>query len=94
MHLERLLRIQAFNATYSAEMGKTVAPSDLPQHPRIVERLNQWLEGRGIKLLKEGGFNHYRVAQALLPTLTLKSLGKDRLDAFEDLFKRVNGALG
>jgi hypothetical protein len=68
--------------------------ADLGQHPRIIERINQWLKGKGgITLLKDGGFNHYRVAQALLPRLTDASLSETDLERFEKLFARVNIAL-
>ena len=47
----------------------------------------------GTTLLKDGGFNHYRVAQALLPNLTSTSLDTADLQRFENLFARVNSAL-
>ena len=88
------LYVDAFNAAYAKEMkGTTLAVADLGQHPRIIERINQWLKGKGITLLKDGGFNHYRVAQALLPRLTDASLSETDLERFEKLFARVNIAL-
>ena len=84
----------AFNKAYAKELkGASVAVSDLGQHPRIVERLNHWLKKNGISLLKDGGFNHYRVAQALLPMLTEASLSSADLDRFEKLFDRLNRLL-
>jgi len=89
------LYVDAFNAVYAGELkGSKLSLGELIPHPRIVERLNQWLRGKGITLLKDGGFNHYRVAQALLPRLTEASLSKADLDRFEKLFTRVNAALG
>ena len=88
------LYVEAFNAAYAKEMkGTTLAVADLGQHPRIIERINLWLKGKGITLLKDGGFNHYRVAQALLPRLTDASLSATDLERFEKLFARVNIAL-
>jgi len=51
------------------------------------------LDVKNIPLLKDGGFNHYRVAQALLPCLSATTLGPADLQRFEDLFARVNSAL-
>lgn len=39
--------------------------------------------------LKDGGFNHYRVAQAVLPTLTAATLKPDEVERFERLFLRL-----
>lgn len=59
------LYVNAFIRAYSKELkGTRLAVADLGSHPRIVERINQWLEAKNIPLLKDGGFNHYRVAQA------------------------------
>lgn len=88
------LYVEAFNAAYAKELkGVTLAVTDLAHHPRVIERINQWLKGKGITLLKDGGFNHYRVAQALLPRLTAASLSASDLERFEKLFARVNTAL-
>lgn len=88
------LYLRAFNAAYANELkGATVIMADLVRHPRIVERLNEWLMARQITLLREGGFNHYRVAQVLLPLLTDASLSATDLDRFEKLFDRLNSAL-
>lgn len=86
--------IAAFNQTYAKELnGMTVTADDLGAHPRMIERINQWLKAKGITLLKDGGFNHYRVAQAILPSLTAASLKADEVAHFERLFERVNTAL-
>jgi hypothetical protein len=60
--------------------------SAVGSHPRIVERINQWLDANNVPLLKNGGFNHYRVAQALLPCLNATTLAPEDLQCFEDLF--------
>lgn len=88
------LYVEAFNAAYAKELkGTTLALKELGHHPRIIERINQWLKGKGIVLLKDGGFNHYRVAQALLPRLTGAALSGPDFERFEKLFTRVNSSL-
>jgi hypothetical protein len=86
--------IAAFNQTYAKELKMAVLTADqLGAQPRMVERINQWLKQNGIALLKDGGFNHYRVAQAALPMLTVAALQPTDLARFERLFDRVSGAL-
>lgn len=88
------LYIAAFNQTYAKELNGTVlTAADLGAQPRMIERINQWLKQKGIALLKDGGFNHYRVAQAALPKLTGAALKPEDLARFERLFERVGGAL-
>jgi hypothetical protein len=88
------LYIDAFNKTYANELkGATLTIAELGKHPRIVERINQWLKGKGINLLKNGGFNHYRVAQSLVPMLTAAALTAADIERFETLFSRVNSCL-
>ncbi len=86
--------VDVFNAAYAKELkGANLTLSDLRPHPRIVQRINQWLEEKGIILLKDGGFNHYRVAQALVPKLTDTTLSTTDIERFDKLFARVNLAL-
>lgn len=88
------LYAEAFNAAYAKDLGGNKLDLDeLGKHPRTVERINQWLKAKSITLLKDGGFNHYRVAQALLPKLTAEALGADGLTPFEKLFTKLNSAL-
>jgi predicted ATPase len=85
--------IAAFNAAYAKELkGVLLTADELGAHPRMVERINQWLKQKGIALLKDGGFNHYRVAQAILPNLTT-ALKVNDLTRFERLFARIHEAL-
>ena len=96
--LEDLFRPQvyldAFNTAFKKELGgKVVKLADLPRHPRIIERLNKWLVDNGIALRKDGGFNHYRVAQALFPMITIDNVDSKELEAFGQLFERVNEQL-
>lgn len=88
------LYVEAFNSAYIKELNGTVlVVADLSQHPRIVERVNQWLKVKGIVLLKDGGFNHYRVAQSMLPLLKIASVQSGDLQRFEDLFEKLNNLL-
>ncbi len=90
------LYIDAFNAAYNKELkGTQLTSADLiTQHPRIINRINDWLTQKAIVLLKKGGFNHYRVAQALLSMLTEASLSVSDIERFEALFASINQALG
>lgn len=82
--------VAAFNAAYAKELaGAVLTTAELGSHPRIVERINQWLRAKGIDLLRDGGFNHYRVAQAVLRLLTAANLPAEHRERFERLFKRV-----
>lgn len=86
--------IAAFNATYAKELnGAVLTAADLGAQPRMIERINLWLKAKGITLLKDGGFNHYRVAQAVLPALTAATLNSDELARFERLFSKVGEVL-
>lgn len=88
------LYIKAFNTAYKKELnGIALSKKDLKQHPRIIEQINQFLKTKDITLLKNGGFNHYRVAQALLPILTDKNLSESDFARFETLFTCVNNVL-
>jgi predicted ATPase len=82
--------IEAFNAAYTKELkGTTLKAKDLGKEPRIVTRIDKWLAAKGIQLLKDGGFNHYRVAQALLQSLDARSFKPTELQRFERLFARI-----
>lgn len=86
--------ISAFNHAYNKELsGVELTAAELGAQPRMIERINQWLKAKGITLLKDGGFNHYRVAQAILPTLTVATLKPDELARFERLFSKVGEVL-
>jgi energy-coupling factor transporter ATP-binding protein EcfA2 len=86
--------VHAFNSVYAKELnGVTLTVGELGPQPRIIERINQWLKAKEIVLLKDGGFNHYRVAQAVLPSLTTDSFRPEELARFEKLFARVSELL-
>jgi hypothetical protein len=71
----------------------TLTASGLGAQPRMIERINHWLTAKNIMLLKDGGFNHYRVAQAVLPALTSAKLKPDELACFERLFSKLGEVL-
>lgn len=86
--------IAAFNAVYAKELnGGMLTGADMGAQPRMIERINHWLKAKDITLLKDGGFNHYRVAQAVLPALTAATLKPDELARFERLFSKVGEML-
>lgn len=86
--------VSAFNATYAKELaGRNLEIGELGSHPRVVERINQWLKEKGILLLKDGGFNHYRVAQAAIPMLTVVNMKPEYLARFEKLFSKISEVL-
>lgn len=58
----------------------------------MVERLNAWLQDNGVVLLKAGGYNHYRVAQSLLPLLTDK-IDPAVIARFKAIFAEVDSIL-
>ena len=88
------LYIAAFNTAYAKELNATaLTAAELGAHPRVVERINQWLKAKGITLLRDGGFNHYRVAQALVPALTISELEPHELARFERLFTKIGEIL-
>lgn len=86
--------IAAFNQAYARELkGLTMTAAELDEQPRIIGRINHWLKTKGITLLKDGGFNRYRVAQAILPALTADVLKPEELERFERLFAKVTEVL-
>lgn len=86
--------VAAFNSAYGKELaGNTLTEAELGPQPRIVERVNHWLKGKEVALLKDGGYNHYRVAQAALPLLVDTALTADDLARFERLFQRIHSAM-
>lgn len=86
--------IAAFNQAYAKELnGVTLTAAELGAQPRMIERINHWLKAKGITLLKDGGFNHYRVAETLLPALTATALSPEKLAPFERLFAKVGEVL-
>jgi energy-coupling factor transporter ATP-binding protein EcfA2 len=86
--------IEAFNKAYAKELGGAkVTIKELGPQPRMVERINQWLKSKGKTLLKDGGFNHYRVAQTILPMLTPGALKPDELARFARLFAKLDELL-
>lgn len=89
------LYLEAFNTAYKKELKRmSLKVNELnPGAARIVGRIDRWLETKGIKLLNDGGFNHYRVAQSLISEANLSNVGNDCLSSFTSLFGRVNKLL-
>lgn len=88
------LYVDAFNTAYSGELKNILLKvEDLGRHPRLVERINIWLKSKKIVLRKDGGYNHYLVAQSILPKLIAINLNQEDQKPFELLFKRVNSTL-
>jgi len=88
------LYVIAFNTAYAKALaGITLTLDDLGSHPRLVERINQWLKSCSITLARDGGFNRYRVIQAVLPLLSEAVLSDADLARFERLFTRIGEAL-
>ena len=79
-----------FNQAYVKQLGATpVTEKALPSGSRVIERLERYIETKGIVLRPSGGFNHYVVAShfAINPPA---SLDPDTLSRFEALFRTVN----
>lgn len=92
--LPESLYIEAFNKAYNKELGENKLDSvGLGEHPRIVEKINQWLKLNNIALLKNGGFNHYRVAQVLLPLISKKKVDSEIIERFRNIFDKLNSTL-
>ncbi|HEX5647414.1 MAG TPA: AAA family ATPase, partial [Nitrospira sp.] len=86
--------LAAFNQAYVTELkGVTLTAAELGEQPHITERINHWLKAKGITLLRDGGFNRYRVAQAILPALKADMFKPEELDRFERLFAKVTEVL-
>ena len=90
--LQGLITASASGAGLSVE-EKQANQLQIDSILQTIDRISSATNFQGIKLLNEGGFNHYRVAQALLQTLTADSFKPDELARFERLFARVGEAL-
>lgn len=84
--------LEYFNATFAKSLPKAVDETSLPPGDRVVDRLNRFLDGSGVKLRPSGSFNHYLVALEFAgkPPTTLDDT---TLAKFEELFKTVNALL-
>lgn len=82
--------LRLFNATFATGLGgREVNLADLPPGDRIVERITRYLGDTGIQLRPSGGVNHYAVANQLASSPS-RTVEKDTLTRFEELFKKVN----
>ncbi|WP_322924066.1 AAA family ATPase [Paenibacillus campi] len=88
--------LQIFNTAYKKELKEVeIKESDLPLNSqRVVERINNFLMSNDIKLRKSGGYNHYLIANQLASKpLPISKVDTKTLNAFENLFKKVNELL-
>lgn len=84
------LYVDYFSKTFSKTLGGSViAEADLPPGDRIIDRLERYLDAKGLKTRPSGGFNHYSPA-SYFASHPPSSLDADTLDRFEALFKSVN----
>ena len=89
---EPQLYLDAVNAEYAKELVKPIKLDDLGKHPRILLKIEEWMEANP---LKTGAFNHYRPARYFaenIVTLGTK-LNKETLNRFETAFKVLNALL-
>ena len=88
------LYVKAFNLAYAPKLGSTkLKVGDLGKHPRIIERINEWLRAESIQLRASGGFNHYLVAQQLTTLIDADSLSADTWDRIEEMFSQLSASL-
>ncbi len=84
--------LQYFNMTYAAQLGgAALVEGDLPAGDRVVQRIEQYIKGKGINLRPSGGFNHYMVASKFA-TSPPSTLDADTTARFQSLFAALNGA--
>lgn len=82
--------LEYFNQAFAKQLGTaTVKEEELPARPRIIQRLEAWLEASKIELRPSGDFNHYTVAAAFAAKPP-KKLPAESRDRFGALFKAIN----
>lgn len=94
--IEDLLPVETylhyFCATYASQLGGgAISEADLPPGDRVVQRLENYIKGKGISLRPSGGFNHYLIASRFAAS-PLTTLDSDTAVKFKALFAAVNGA--
>lgn len=88
------LYVKAFNLAYAQKLGSAkLKVGDLGKHPRIIERINEWLRSQSIQLRASGGFNHYLVAQQLTTLIDAESVSSDTWDRIEEMFSQLSASL-
>lgn len=79
-----------FGQAFAKQLAGTLpTEADLPPRPRIIDRLEAWLEAKQIELRPSGGFNHYTVAAAF-SAKPPKKLSKEMQQRFAALFDAMN----
>lgn len=87
---EPQMYLDHFNRTYSKQLGKTtLSESTLPAGDRIIDRIERFLQQKGIQVRPSGGFNHYAVASHFA-SHPPKSLDVTTMNRFSALFESVN----
>lgn len=88
---EPSLYLEYFNRAFSKELkGTPLSEADLPPGDRITDRLERYINVKGVKIRPSGGFNHYAVASYFASNPPDAPDG-DTLRRFEALFAAVNG---
>lgn len=84
--------LELVNKEYKDQLAAPVTEAALPQHPRIVERLDQYFAANP---LKSGTFNHYRPARYFAEHIAElePKLSAATLTRFEEAFKSLNALL-
>jgi hypothetical protein len=81
------------NEEFKSVLPKKLVLGDLPQHPRILRRIESYIEANP---LNDGAhFNHYRPARYFSEKLDslAGNLSAETLDRFEKAFKALNALL-
>jgi hypothetical protein len=87
---EPIIYLQYFNKAFEKPLnGLGIEEKDLPMGDRIIDRIERFLETKGIQIRPSGGFNHYAVA-SYFASNPPASLDSNSLARFEMLFKTVN----
>ncbi len=82
--------LEYFSAVFATQLsGTIVAETDLPAGDRIVQRLEKYIEDKGLKIRPSGGFNHFAVATRFASSPP-KSLDAATAARFKALFAAVN----
>jgi predicted ATP-dependent endonuclease of OLD family len=85
--------VDLVNDAYSSELQTPLALANLPQHARIIVRIEEHLKSNPLK--NAGAFNHFRPAAHLAKHIDVwgPKLDPATLDRFETAFKTLNGLL-
>ncbi len=96
--IEDLFPVEAylgyFNTAFAKQLvGTTLTEAELPPGDRIIIRIEQSLQAKGITLRPSGGFNHY-LPSSRFSSAPPASLDADTAARFRALFAAINGVFG